>query len=91
MNPSKSASEFSPEEGLRLFAPIALYPGRFRSIAEASPFAASLYWPAAQVTNPSAHGFIVALAWQALWIALLVALVAVIWRAGLRKVLREGL
>ncbi len=74
-----------------LFAPISLYPGLFRRAAEASPFAAGLYWPARQVIDPSVDGFLIALAWQALWIALLTALVALIWSAGLRKVLREGL
>jgi len=74
-----------------LFAPISLYSGPFRRAAEASPFAAGLYWPARQVIDPSVNGFLIALAWQALWIALLTALVAAIWRAGLRKVLREGL
>ena len=74
-----------------LFAPISLYPGLFRRAAEASPFAAGLYWPARQIINPSVNGVMVALAWQVLWIGLLTGLVAAIWRAGLRKVLREGL
>ena len=74
-----------------LFAPISFYPGLFRRIAEASPFAAGLYWPAAQIIHPSVDGFLTALAWQALWIALLSGLIAAIWRAGLRKVLREGI
>ena len=74
-----------------LFAPISLYPGAFRRAAEASPFAAGLYWAARQAIDPSVNGFMIALAWQVSWIGLLCALVAAIWRAGLRKVLKEGL
>ena len=73
-----------------LMAPVSLYPGPFRRAAEASPFSASLYWPASQLIHPSVDGFLAGLAWQALWIVLLTALVTAIWRAGLGKVLREG-
>ncbi len=74
-----------------LFAPVSLYSGWLRALAESSPFAAGLYWPAQQVIDPSAAGFWRALGWQALWIAILAALTGLIWRQGLRRVLREGL
>ena len=74
-----------------LFAPITFYPGPFRQIAEASPFAAGLYWPAVQVLHPSLEGFGRALGWQLLWIAVLIGVLAAIWSAGLRKVLRDGI
>ncbi len=74
-----------------LFAPVSLYSGWLRRLAEASPFAAGLYWPARQVIDPSLAAFWRALGWQVLWIAVLAALTGLIWRQGLRRVLREGL
>jgi ABC-type uncharacterized transport system permease subunit len=71
-----------------LFAPITLYPGWLARLGAASPFAAQLYWPAALTLSPSPRTFGLALAAQGLWIALLVGLIALIWRAGLRRVLR---
>ena len=73
-----------------LFAPVSFYPGWMARICEASPFAAALYWPAVQALTPSAALFWGALALQLIWIGLLSGLAAIIWRAGLRKVLRQG-
>lgn len=73
-----------------LYAPVTLYPGALESVAKASPFAAHLYWPSAQVIAASWQGFLTGLAWQGLWIALLSLACVRLWRAGLAKVLREG-
>ena len=74
-----------------LFAPITLYPAWLARPAAASPFAAHMFWPAELTLAPSAAGFLRALAFQAAWIALLAGLNALIWRAGLRRVLRGEL
>ena len=74
-----------------LFAPISLYPGWFYHAAVVTPFAANLYLAGNQMIAPSVAGFAQALAAQLIWIAVLVALIALLWRAALRKVLREGL
>jgi ABC-2 type transport system permease protein len=73
-----------------LFAPISLYPPWFFRIAIVSPFAASIFLPGNQMIAPSATAFAAALAAQVVWIVALSGLIALIWRAGLRKVLREG-
>jgi ABC-2 type transport system permease protein len=73
-----------------LFAPISLYPMWFFDFARVTPFAAGLYVAGAQMLTPSARAFVQALALQAVWIAILAGLIALVWRAGLRKVLREG-
>lgn len=73
-----------------LFAPITLYPDWLRKIAEATPFAAHLYWAGVQALRPSGAMFLTAAAWQVLWIVLLSLLCVTLWRAGLAKVLREG-
>ena len=59
-------------------------------LAEATPFAAHLYWAGVQALAPSGAMFLTAAAWQVLWIVLLSLLCLVLWRAGLAKVLREG-
>ena len=74
-----------------LFAPITLYPAWLARPASASPFAAHMFWPAELTLAPSAAVFMRTLAAQAAWIALLIVLIALIWRAGLRRVLRDGL
>jgi ABC-2 type transport system permease protein len=74
-----------------LFAPVSLYPRWLAALSEASPFGAALYWPGLQALTPSAGLFWRTLALQAAWIAILSALAAVIWRAGLRKTLRQGM
>jgi ABC-2 type transport system permease protein len=73
-----------------LLAPLTLYPHWLRQIAQASPFAAQLYWPAAGVIAPANATVWHALTMQVLWIALLAALVGLLWRAGLRRLLRQG-
>lgn len=73
-----------------LFAPITLYPDWLRKLAEATPFAAHLYWAGVQALEPSGAMFLTAAAWQVLWIVLLSLLCLALWRAGLAKVLREG-
>ena len=73
-----------------LFAPVSFYPRWMAGISEASPFAAALYWPGVQALNPSAALFWRALGLQVIWIGLLSALAALVWSAGLRKVLRQG-
>ncbi|MBV9540024.1 MAG: ABC-2 family transporter protein [Alphaproteobacteria bacterium] len=73
-----------------LFAPISLYPLWFYHLAVGSPFAASIFLPGNQMIAPSATAFGEALIAQIVWIVLLSGLTALIWRAGLRKVLREG-
>ncbi len=73
-----------------LFAPISLYPLWFYHLSVVSPFAASIFLPGNQMIAPSAAAFVQGLIAQLAWIAVLSGLTAMIWRAGLRKVLREG-
>lgn len=73
-----------------LFAPISLYPAALRHVGEASPFAAHLYWAGLLALEPSLANFLTALGWQLIWTAALVLLCLAVWRAGLGKVLREG-
>ena len=74
-----------------LFAPISLYPAWLYRFAAATPFAVYLFAAGRQMIAPSAAAFAGSLAMQICWIAALSALVALVWRAGLRKILREGL
>jgi ABC-2 type transport system permease protein len=74
-----------------LLAPISLYPDWLFSIAKATPFGAHLYWVAVQTMAPSARLFWIGIGWQILWSMVLGALCTAVWRAGLRKALREGL
>ena len=73
-----------------LFAPVSFYPRWMAGISEASPFAAALYWPGVQALHPSVALFWRALGLQLIWIGLLSGLAALVWSAGLRKVLRQG-
>jgi ABC-2 type transport system permease protein len=73
-----------------LFAPLTLYPDWLRGIAEASPFAAQLYWPAAIVITPDIATVSRALMIELLWIAILAALLSSLWQVGLRRLLRHG-
>jgi ABC-2 type transport system permease protein len=73
-----------------LFAPLTLYPSWFGGIAEASPFAAQLYWPAVIVIAPGMATVSRALMMEVLWVAILAALLALIWRIGLTRLLRQG-
>src|SRR5262249_26526568 len=74
-----------------LMAPVSLYPDWLFDIARATPFGAQLYWVGVQALTPSPGLFLAGVCWQILWIAVLTALCALMWRAGLRKLLREGL
>ena len=73
-----------------LFAPISLYPAWLRRLAEATPFAAHLAFAGQAVLAPSAAGFWRALAWQGAWLVGLAGLAALIWRAGVAKVMKGG-
>ncbi|HZC17125.1 MAG TPA: ABC-2 family transporter protein [Caulobacteraceae bacterium] len=74
-----------------LFAPVTLYPAWLTRLAKATPFAAHMFWPASLTVTPTAAQMADALVAQLLWIGLLASLAALIWRAGLRKVLRGDL
>jgi ABC-2 type transport system permease protein len=79
-----------------LAAPVSLYPDWLFNVASATPFGAHLYWVGVQVITPSpgvflSDLFLEGLGWQILWITVLAALCALLWRAGLRKALKEGL
>jgi ABC-2 type transport system permease protein len=73
-----------------LFAPISFYPGWLHELAAASPFAAHLAFAGQAVIGPSATEFAGALGAQALWFGALCLAIALIWRAGLAKLMREG-
>jgi len=73
-----------------LFAPISFYPGWLHDIAAASPFAAHLAFAGQAVIAPSWAEFAGALGAQALWFCALILAIALIWRAGLAKLMREG-
>jgi ABC-2 type transport system permease protein len=74
-----------------LLAPITLYPPWLARLGAASPFAAHLYWPAALTLSPSPRTLALVLGAQGLWIALLIGLISLIWRAGVRRALRGEL
>jgi ABC-2 type transport system permease protein len=74
-----------------LVAPISLYPDWLFDFAKATPFGAHLYWVGVQALTPSVRMFWIGVGWQILWSVLLSALCVIVWRAGLRKALREGL
>jgi ABC-2 type transport system permease protein len=74
-----------------LFAPISFYPGWLHTVAAISPFAASLAFAGQAALTPSASDFGWALAAQAFWVAVLGAAVALVWRAGLAKTLKNGI
>jgi ABC-2 type transport system permease protein len=74
-----------------LFAPVTLYPAWLTRLAQATPFAAHMYWPASLTVTPTAAEMAETLAAQLIWISLLAGLAALIWGAGLRKVLRGDL
>lgn len=75
-----------------LYAPITLYPPAMEAVAEASPFAAHLYWPAILVVEPPTLAlFLTGVGWQVVWVLVLSAICLAIWRAGLSKVLARGM
>jgi ABC-2 type transport system permease protein len=73
-----------------LFAPISFYPGWLHTIAAWSPFAANMAFAGQAALTPSASDFAWALAAEVFWFAALAGLIALIWRAGLAKTLRQG-
>lgn len=73
-----------------LFAPLTLYPTWLARTAEASPFAASLYWPAVIVLQPDAATVLLALVAVLAWIVALSLLCGLIWRSGMRRLLTTG-
>jgi ABC-2 type transport system permease protein len=73
-----------------LVAPISLYPDWLFNIAAATPFGAHLYWVGVQALTPSLGLFLAGIGWQVLWIIVVAALCALVWRAGLRRALKEG-
>lgn len=73
-----------------LYAPVSLYPDAMRRVAEASPFAAHLYWPASLALQPSLARAATTVGWQFIWIGALSVLCVLIWRRGLAKVLARG-
>ena len=73
-----------------LFAPIAFYPPWLWRIAVLTPFAAHLGFAGQAVIAPSASDFGWALTAQAVWLVILALLAALVWRAGLKKLLRSG-
>lgn len=74
-----------------LFAPITLYPVWLYQAGVVTPFAAHIFYAGHQMIAPSLDGFVEAFAAQLFWIAVLTVVIALIWRAGLHKILREGL
>jgi ABC-2 type transport system permease protein len=73
-----------------LFAPVTLYPAWLARIAEFSPFAASLYWPAVIALEHDAVTVLTAFISVVAWIAILALLCGCIWRAGMRRLLTRG-
>jgi ABC-2 type transport system permease protein len=74
-----------------LFAPIAFYPDWLYRLAAATPFAAHLAFAGGAIlAPPSLSGFAEALAAELFWLAALMGLATLVWRAGLRKTLRNG-
>jgi len=73
-----------------LFAPISLYPDWLYHAARLTPFAANTFIAGNQMIAPSAAAFGAGLAAQLAWIVIIAILIALVWRAALRKILREG-
>jgi len=73
-----------------LYAPVTLYPPVMEALAKATPFAAHLHWPASTMLEPSMTHAAIALGWQLIWIAVLMAACQGLWRVGLAKVLARG-
>ncbi len=74
-----------------LFAPVTLYPTWLARIAKASPFAASLYWPAIVALRLDAITVVLAFTATFFWIVILALCCGLVWRAGLRRLLTDGL
>lgn len=73
-----------------LFAPVTLYPAWLALIARASPFAACLYWPSVVVLQFGTVTVLQAFAAVFAWIGILTLLCALLWRAGMHRLLVRG-
>lgn len=73
-----------------LFAPISLYPRWLFRFALATPFAAHTFFAGVQIIAPSERFFFFGIGLEVLWIIALSALIALLWRRGLARLLREG-
>lgn len=73
-----------------LFAPITLYPDWLFRLCEPTPFAAHIFFPGMMALAPSTELAARGLALQAAWIGILSMACVFVWRAGLRRLLREG-
>ncbi|HEY2707433.1 MAG TPA: ABC-2 family transporter protein [Caulobacteraceae bacterium] len=74
-----------------LFAPIAFYPGWLHQIAALSPFGAHLAFAGQAAIGISWAEFWGALGLQAFWLVALTLAAALVWRAGLAKILTRGI
>ncbi len=74
-----------------LFAPISLYPPRLFRFAVKTPFAASTFFAGDQMIRPALAGFWPELGLALFWLLVLALLVALVWRSGIARVLKEGL
>src|SRR5215472_8677698 len=74
-----------------IFAPISLYPRWLYRFAVKTPFAASTFFAGDQMIRPTLEGFLPYLAWSLSWFAVIALLVALFWRWGITRVLKEGL
>jgi ABC-2 type transport system permease protein len=72
-----------------LLLPLPIYPDPIRSLAEASPFSAMLYWPASLVLGGEAGALPVILK-QLAWLALLGAAAVALSEVTIRRVQRLG-
>jgi ABC-2 type transport system permease protein len=71
-----------------LLLPLSIYPDGLRLAAEASPFAAMLYWPASLVFEPA--GWAMVMLRQAAWLAALIGLAWLAQQRALARVHRNG-
>jgi len=74
-----------------LFAPISLYPVWLYRFALKTPFAASTFFAGDQMIRPTLQGFWPYLGWELFWFGAIALLVALFWRWGIARVLKEGL
>ncbi len=73
-----------------LFLPINLFPGWLAGIARWLPFAFSAYWPAYTMVSGDRGAFLTGLAGAAAYIALLGAVVALLYARGRRRIHAQG-
>lgn len=73
-----------------LVVPLSAIPEALRILGWFSPFPAILYAPAGLVSGKSLAEAAGTIAIQFLWLALAVCFTALLWRAAVRKIMREG-